>query len=62
MTKPLDASDYLDDPEKAIALLNAVMASGQSLAVIEQALLIVGRALEKAGFQRPDVRVRDDPD
>ena len=37
MTKPLDASDYLDDPEKAIALLNAVMASGQSLAVIEQA-------------------------
>jgi len=40
-TKP---SDYLANPERAIALLNKVMSSGGDLAAIEQALVVVTRA------------------
>ena len=53
MTKPLDASDYLDHPERAIELFNAVVASGGSLEAVEHALAIVALALERAGFYRP---------
>jgi hypothetical protein len=53
MSMPLDPATYLDHPEKAIALLNAVMASGGSLDAIENALTIVGLALARAGYTRP---------
>ena len=53
MSKPLDPDDYLDHPERAIALLNAVMASGGGFEAVECALLVVARALERAGFKRP---------
>ena len=52
MTKPLDPAEYLNHPERAIALLNAVIASGGDLKAIEQALVIVGLALEQAGYAR----------
>jgi hypothetical protein len=50
MTKPLKAADYLDNPQRAIALLNRVIASGGDIAVIEKALVVVALALKRAGF------------
>ena len=48
-----DASDYLDDPERAVALLNSVLSDGGDLAAIEQALVVVALALQRAGFGEP---------
>ena len=48
-----DASDYLDDPERAVGLLNRVIASGGELRAIEQALVVVALALQRAGFGEP---------
>ena len=50
--------DYLDDPEHAIGLLNRVIASGGDLTAIEQALVMVARALQRAGFGEPLKRPR----
>ena len=52
MTKPLNPDDYLDHPERAVALLNAVIASGGNLKAVEQALVVVALALKRAGFSR----------
>ena len=52
MTKPLTAADYLDNPERAIALFNSVLGSGGSDEAVKQALLVVALALERAGFGR----------
>jgi hypothetical protein len=52
MSKPLDPDDYLDHPERAVALLNAVMGSGGDLKAVEQALVVVALALKRAGFRR----------
>ena len=49
-TKPLGVADYLASPERAVALLNAVIASGGDLAAIRQAVAIVAGALERAGM------------
>ena len=48
--KPLGVADYLASPERAVALLNAVIASGGDLAAIRQAVAIVAGALERAGM------------
>jgi hypothetical protein len=56
MTKPLQASDYLDKPERAIALFNRVLGSGGNDEAVKQALLVVSLALERAGFGRTDER------
>jgi hypothetical protein len=52
-TKPLGVADNLASPERAVALLNTVIASGGDLAAIRRAVAIVTGALERAGFQRP---------
>ena len=49
-TEPLDVTDYLASPERAISLLNTVIASGGDLAAIKQAVGIVAKALERAGL------------
>ena len=49
-TKPLGVADYLASPERAVALLNKVIASGGDLDAIKQAVAIVARALERAGL------------
>ena len=49
-TKPLGVADYLASPERAVALLNAVIASGGDLAAIRQAVAIVSGALARAGL------------
>jgi hypothetical protein len=49
-TKPLGVADYLASPERAVALLNAVIASGGDLAAIRQAVAIVTGALARAGM------------
>ena len=51
-TKPLGVADYLASPERAVALLNAVIASGGDLVAIRQAVAIVAGALERAGYQQ----------
>ena len=51
-TKPLGVADYLASPERAVALLNTVIASGGDLAAIRQAVAIVAGALERAGWVR----------
>ena len=45
-TEPLGVADYLASPERAVALLNTVIASGGDLAAIKQA---VGRCGRGAG-------------
>ena len=45
-TKSLGVADYLASPERAVALLNAVIASGGDLAAIRQAVAIVAGALD----------------
>jgi hypothetical protein len=54
MTKPLIPADYIDDPERAVGLLNRVIASGSDIAIIEKALVVVALALKRAGFGRAD--------
>jgi hypothetical protein len=49
-TKPLGVPDYLANPERAVALLNTVIASGGDLKEIRQALAIVTGALERTGL------------
>ena len=49
-TKPLDASAYIASPERAVALLNKVIASGGDLDAIKQAVGVVAGA--GARFQR----------
>ena len=44
--KGSDYLDYLDDPERAVGVLNRVIASGGDLATIERALVVV--ALEES--------------
>jgi hypothetical protein len=46
----LGVPDYLASPERAVALLNTVIASGGDLKEIRQALAIVTGALERAGL------------
>ena len=48
--KPLGVADYLASPERAVDLLNKVIASGGDLAAIRQAVAIVAGALERAGL------------
>ena len=50
-TKPLGVADYLASPERAVALLNKVIASGGDLKAIKQAVAIVTGALERAGLE-----------
>ena len=50
MTKPPTVADYLVSPERAVALLNKVIASGGDLKAIKQAVAIVAGALERAGL------------
>ena len=56
--KHFDASDYWDNPQHAIALLNAVIAGGGELRAIERALVVVTLALRKAGYGEPVERGR----
>ena len=49
-TKSLGVADYLASPERAVALLNAVIASGGDLVAIRQAVAIVAGALKRAGL------------
>jgi hypothetical protein len=51
--KQLKPSDYLDDPAHAVGLLNRVNASGGDLEAVEQALVVVALALQRAGFGEP---------
>ena len=53
MIKPLIPADFIDDPERAVGLLNRVIASGGDIAVIEKALVVVALALKRAGFGEP---------
>ena len=46
-TKSLDASAYIASPERAVALLNKVIASGGDLDAIKQAVGVVAVALER---------------
>jgi hypothetical protein len=48
--KQLGVPDYLASPERAVALLNTVIASAGDLKEIRQALAIVTGALERAGL------------
>ena len=50
MTKPTGVADYLASPERAVALLNRVLAGGGNLKEIRQAVAIVAGALERAGL------------
>jgi hypothetical protein len=52
-TKPPGVADYLASPQRAVALLNRVIASGGDLEAIRQAVAIVAGALKRAGFKRP---------
>ena len=47
----LSPDDYFDYPERAVALLNAVIASGGDLKAVEQALVVVALALKRAGLR-----------
>jgi hypothetical protein len=49
--KPLDVAACLESPQRAIALLNTVIASGGDLDAIEQAVGVVTAAL-KLDFNR----------
>ena len=49
-TEPLNVTDYLASPKRAISLLNTVIASGGDLAAIKQAVGVVANALERAGL------------
>jgi hypothetical protein len=55
-TKSPGVADYLASPERAVALLNRVIASGGDLAAIRQAVAIVAGALERAGYKSGPVR------
>jgi hypothetical protein len=44
-------ADYLASAERAVALLNKVIASGGDLKAIKQAVAIVTGALERAGLE-----------
>ena len=59
--KPLKPSDYLDHPERAVALFNRVIGSGGDLATVQQALHILTLSLRRAGFKRlgPDAVIRE---
>ena len=48
--KPLGVADYLVSPERAVALLNKVIASGGDLTAVKQAVAIVAGALARAGW------------
>ena len=50
MTKPPTVADYLESPEKAVALLNRVITSGGDLTAIRQAVIVVAVALKRAGL------------
>ena len=49
----LKPNDYLDDPTRAVGLLNRVIASGGDLEAVEQALVVVALALQRTGFGEP---------
>jgi hypothetical protein len=51
-SKPSGVADYLASPERAVALLNRVIAGGGNLKEIRQAVAIVAGALERAGTDR----------
>jgi hypothetical protein len=51
VTKHFDASDYLDHPERAVALLNRVIGAGGSDQAIGQAVAVLVRSLKRAGFR-----------
>jgi hypothetical protein len=50
VTKPPTVADYLESPEKAVALLNRVITSGGDLTAIRQAVIVVAVALKRAGL------------
>jgi hypothetical protein len=52
--KPLKPADYLDDPRRAIAQFNRVIAGGGDLEAVKQALSLLSLALRRAGFGRAD--------
>ena len=52
MTKHLDVTDYLADPKQAVALLNRVLGSRGSDQAIRQAVIVLTRSLQHAGFGR----------
>jgi hypothetical protein len=54
--KPLGVADYLASPEKAVALLNRVIASGGDLVAIRQAVAIVAGSLARAGLGEAKMR------
>ena len=48
-TKPFDTADYLATPDMITGYINKAFATGD-LATIERALVVVARALERAGL------------
>jgi len=57
-TEPLNVTDYLASPKRAISLLNTVIASGGDLAAIKQAVGVVAKALERAGLGETRIAAR----
>jgi hypothetical protein len=51
-SKSSGVADYLASPERAVALLNRVIAGGGSQKEIRQAVAIVAGALERAGYRQ----------
>ena len=51
-SKSSGVADHLASPERAVALLNRVIAGGGNLKEIRQAVAIVAGALERAGTDR----------
>ena len=64
MTQRTDPADYLDDPAKAVALLNEVLSGDGSDRALKHAVTVLGIALKRAGFGdsrrtcRPSERMR----
>ena len=50
MTKRLDPTEYLDDPAKAVALLNEVLSGDGNDRAIKQAVTVLVITLKRAGF------------
>lgn len=59
MTKRIDPTEYLDDPAKAVALLNEVLSGDGNDRAIKQAVTVLVIALKRAGFG--DGRKRSQP-
>lgn len=50
MTERIDPTEYLDDPAKAVALVNEVLSGDGNDRAIKQAVTVLVIALKRAGF------------